>query len=129
MWPRRSTPAIPPRSSGAIHLPQQKTGVIVLFKNYSQLKSETRPVGEPFIELQSIDSTNNYAMARVHEGVARHGFAVLAHEQTAGKGQRQKTWLAQAGANLMMSVVVEPEPLFTKPHFRFSMAMALADAS
>ena len=65
-------------------------------------------------------------MAQVHAGVARHGFTVFAHEQTAGKGQRQKTWLAEEGKNLMMSIVIEPESLFSTPQFRFSMAMAVA---
>jgi len=90
------------------------------------LKPEIHPLGVPFIERQSIDSTNNYAMAQVHAGVARHGFTVFAHEQTAGKGQRQKTWLAEEGKNLMMSIVIEPESLFSTPQFRFSMAMAAA---
>lgn len=83
-------------------------------------------IGVPFIELQSVDSTNNYAMRLVHEGVARHGFTVFAHEQTAGKGQRHKHWLAQPGANLMLSVVVEPGALFSAPTFIFSKAMAVA---
>ena len=84
------------------------------------------PVGNPFIELRSIDSTNNYAMRQVHAGVAQHGFAVFAHEQTAGKGQRSKQWLAQPCANLMLSVVLEPAPLVATPFFPFSMAMAVA---
>jgi BirA family biotin operon repressor/biotin-[acetyl-CoA-carboxylase] ligase len=90
------------------------------------LKPEQNPIGVPFIELQTTDSTNNYAMGMVHEGVAQHGLAVFAHEQTAGKGQRNKQWQAQPGANLMMSVVIEPAPLFARPDFRFSMAMASA---
>lgn len=65
-------------------------------------------------------------MRQVHAGVARHGFTVVAREQTAGRGQRQKTWLAQPGKNLMMSVVLEPAPLFTTPSFLFSMGMAVA---
>lgn len=65
-------------------------------------------------------------MRQAHAGVARHGLAVFAHHQTAGKGQRNKQWLAQAGANLIMSVVIEPTPLFQMPSFRFSMAIAVA---
>ena len=65
-------------------------------------------------------------MGMVHEGVARHGLAVFAHEQTAGKGQRNKQWQAQPGANVMLSVVLEPAHLFAAPDFRFSMAMAAA---
>ncbi|HUQ96997.1 MAG TPA: biotin--[acetyl-CoA-carboxylase] ligase [Chitinophagaceae bacterium] len=90
------------------------------------MAAETHAIGAPFIELQSVDSTNNYAMRQVHAGVAQHGVTVFAHEQTAGKGQRSKQWLAQAGANVMMSVVIVPNRLFTLPFFGFSMAMAVA---
>jgi BirA family biotin operon repressor/biotin-[acetyl-CoA-carboxylase] ligase len=103
-----------------------KKGRYSFVQNYKRLLPQKAPPGVPFVELQSIDSTNNYAMRQVHAGVARHGFAVFAHAQTAGRGQRQKTWLAQPGANLMLSVVVEPFPLFTTPLFLFSMGMAVA---
>ena len=65
-------------------------------------------------------------MRQVHAGVARHGFTVLAHEQTAGKGQRSKQWFAEPNTNLMLSVVIEPGALFATPLFTFSMAMAVA---
>jgi BirA family biotin operon repressor/biotin-[acetyl-CoA-carboxylase] ligase len=87
--------------------------------------SQNHAIGNPFIELQSVDSTNNYAMRQVHAGVARQGFVVLAHEQTAGRGQRQNQWEAQQGKNLMMSVVLEPPPQYPVPQFSFSMAVAL----
>ena len=103
-----------------------KKGRYSFVQNFTLLTPQKTPVGVPFTELQSVDSTNNYAMRLVHEGLARHGFAVFAHEQTAGKGQRGKQWLAQQGKNIMMSVVLEPTPLFTAPSFRFSMAMAVA---
>jgi BirA family biotin operon repressor/biotin-[acetyl-CoA-carboxylase] ligase len=95
-------------------------------QNSTALMPSKAPIGTPFIELQSIDSTNNYAMRQVHAGVAHHGFAVLAHEQTAGKGQRQKHWQAAPGKNLMLSAVIAPEALYPVPHFRFSMGMAVA---
>jgi BirA family biotin operon repressor/biotin-[acetyl-CoA-carboxylase] ligase len=87
---------------------------------------EKHSIGDPFIELQWVDSTNNYAMRQAHEGLAQHGFVVFAHGQTAGKGQRQKQWHAQHGANLMLSVVVQPARRYTQPAFIFSMAIAVA---
>ena len=66
-------------------------------------------------------------MRQVHAGLAQHGFAVFAHAQTAGKGQRNKQWLAQPGRNIMMSVVIAPERVGGgTPAFIFSMAMAVA---
>jgi BirA family biotin operon repressor/biotin-[acetyl-CoA-carboxylase] ligase len=79
-----------------------------------------------FIELQSVDSTNNYAMARVAEGMAQHGIAYFAHEQTAGKAQRGKIWISEKGANIMMSIVVKP--LFLQPSEQFKLSACVAVA-
>lgn len=65
----------------------------------------------PFISLKTIDSTNNYALHLIHAGLAQHGTAVFTYEQTAGKGQRQKTWDAAAGENILMSLLLRPEGL------------------
>ena len=65
-------------------------------------------------------------MALAHEGVAQHGTTVFAREQTAGKGQRTKTWAAEPGANIMMSVVLEPKEQPLSAAFTLSMAMAVA---
>ena len=69
------------------------------------------PIGKPFIELQSIDSTNKYAMALVHgdilpdgQGEPQHGMAIFSHEQTAGKGQRGKNWVSEKGSNIALSI-------------------------
>ncbi|HEV3223625.1 MAG TPA: biotin--[acetyl-CoA-carboxylase] ligase [Puia sp.] len=77
------------------------------------------------IELESVDSTNNYAMARIHEGMASDGLICLAHHQWAGKGQRGKTWLDEPGQNLIMSLVIEPGNLILSQQFLFSAAVAL----
>jgi len=78
------------------------------------------------IELESVDSTNNYAMARIHEGLASDGMVYLARHQWAGKGQRGKSWLSEPGQSLMMSLVIEPFPLNLTQQFQFSAAIALA---
>ncbi|MFI5134060.1 MAG: hypothetical protein ACHQEB_06975, partial [Chitinophagales bacterium] len=67
-------------------------------------------IGAPFIELQSVDSTNNHARSLIHEGLAQHGMVIFAHEQLAGKGQRGKTWTAEKDTNIIMSVIIEPRP-------------------
>jgi BirA family transcriptional regulator, biotin operon repressor / biotin---[acetyl-CoA-carboxylase] ligase len=77
------------------------------------------------IELESVDSTNNYAMARIHEGMAFDGLAFLARHQWAGKGQRGKTWLDEPGQSLIMSLVIEPGTLVISQQFLFSAAVAL----
>ncbi|HXB28527.1 MAG TPA: biotin--[acetyl-CoA-carboxylase] ligase [Puia sp.] len=77
------------------------------------------------IELESVDSTNNYAMARIHEGMASDGLVCLARHQWAGKGQRGKSWLDEPGQNLIMSLVIEPGTLKISQQFLFSAAVAL----
>ena len=90
------------------------------------LQDKTQPViGNVFNELTSVDSTNNYAMAEAHAGKAFHGNVFFAHEQTAGKGQRGKKWFAAPGANIMMSIVLQPERVPINELFLLSACMAL----
>ena len=51
-----------------------------------------------FTILNTVDSTNNYAMGRVYDGLAKHGMLWFANEQTAGKGQRGKAWVLKQGS-------------------------------
>jgi len=91
------------------------------------ISSQNSPqIGSNFIELQSVDSTNNYAMALVHAGTAKHGTVYIAHEQTAGKGQRGKTWISTPGDNIMMSAIIEPAFLLTSQQFFLSAAIAVS---
>lgn len=82
-------------------------------------------IGQRLIILPTIDSTNNYAMGQAAAGEAGHGTVYFALEQTAGKGQRGKTWLATTGENIMMSVVLHPHPLKINQQFLLSAAIAL----
>jgi len=82
-------------------------------------------IGNIFTELQSVDSSNNYAMAKVHDGKAFHGNVFFAHEQTAGKGQRGKKWITNTSENIMMSIVLQPEKLSINEQFLLSACIAL----
>jgi BirA family biotin operon repressor/biotin-[acetyl-CoA-carboxylase] ligase len=86
----------------------------------------TKRLGLPFIELQSVDSTNNYARQQLHAGLARHGMTIFAHEQVAGKGQRGRSWSSEKGANMVLTVVVKPHPLQLGQQFRLSACVAVA---
>lgn len=89
-------------------------------------QSSTKPLGSPFIELQSVDSTNNYALEQVHAGLAQHGAAVFAHEQLAGKGQRGKAWLGEKDTNIILSVVIKPGSLLHGQQFWLSACVSVA---
>lgn len=91
-----------------------------------QLSSETNPIGNSFTELQSVDSTNNYALAKVHEGMACHGDCFFAHQQTRGKGQRGKTWVTETSENILLSIVLKPQYLEVFQQFQLSACVAVA---
>ncbi|MDP4212172.1 MAG: biotin--[acetyl-CoA-carboxylase] ligase [Bacteroidota bacterium] len=77
------------------------------------------------IELESVDSTNNYAMAQVHAGLASGGQVYFAHRQWAGKGQRGRAWTSEPGQNISMSLVLDPGPLLLSSQFLLGAATAL----
>ena len=83
------------------------------------------PIGKPFIELLSVESTNNYAMGLARAGMAQHGTAVFTHEQTKGRGQRQRNWISEKGKNIAMSIIVEPKMLQSSEIFLLSMMAAV----
>jgi BirA family biotin operon repressor/biotin-[acetyl-CoA-carboxylase] ligase len=89
-------------------------------------QAASNSIGSPFIELQTVDSTNKYAMELIHAGMAQHGTAVFAHKQTAGKGQRNKHWISEPGVNIQLSLIIKPELLQIHEQFYLSAAVALA---
>jgi BirA family biotin operon repressor/biotin-[acetyl-CoA-carboxylase] ligase len=81
----------------------------------------------PIIELDSIDSTNNYAMCLIDADTAQNGLTITADEQTAGKGQRGRIWKSEAGESLLMSIITVPDKSLDE-QFLFSAAVAVAIA-
>lgn len=79
-----------------------------------------------FSILDSVDSTNNYAMGQVHAGLAKHGKAWFANNQTAGKGQRGKAWQSSPGDNIILSIIIEPFPGTGVHRFSFNASIVLA---
>ncbi|MEO5891978.1 MAG: biotin--[acetyl-CoA-carboxylase] ligase [Ferruginibacter sp.] len=83
-------------------------------------------IGSSFVILKQVDSTNNYAMAKVHAGLAKHGNAWFSSLQTAGKGQRGKAWLTGEGQNIALSTILNPKQLNITHPFQLLVAVALA---
>ena len=69
------------------------------------LELTTRDFAREVEHHRTIGSTNDRAMALSKAG-ARHGLAVIADEQTAGRGQRGRHWRSQTGDGLYVSFVV-----------------------
>lgn len=65
-------------------------------------------------------------MQQVKNGIAKHGAAYFAQEQTAGKGQRNKQWLSANNQNIILSVVIETTQLLLSQQFGLSVVAALS---
>ena len=68
-------------------------------------------LGEPLIELSTIDSTNIYAMAQIKAGLAKTGSCFRADYQTHGKGQHGRVWESSKGQNILCSYILELKKL------------------
>ena len=80
------------------------------------------------LRYESVPSTNNEVAQLASRG-AEEGTAVVADEQTAGRGRLQRTWASGKGAGLYFSILLRPKigqdrwPLIT-----FMAALAVSDA-
>lgn len=63
-------------------------------------------IGQKIIFKDTVDSTNNYAANLLALGELAQGTVILSGEQTAGKGQRGATWLAEPFKNLIFTCYV-----------------------
>lgn len=88
----------------------------------------TKSFGKPLHFFPSIDSTNTYAARLAREGAAE-GCAVIADEQTGGKGRLGRSWVSPPGVNLYMSLILRPAvSTATVPQVGLLAAVAVADA-
>jgi BirA family biotin operon repressor/biotin-[acetyl-CoA-carboxylase] ligase len=74
----------------------------------------TRHLGQLVQVYQCLPSTSTQA-ALLADDPRNHGRIILAEEQTAGRGQYQRTWHAPAGKAVLMSVVLFPPHALRRP--------------
>lgn len=86
----------------------------------------TQLIGRQFIELASVPSTNNYAADHLALSELQHGAVVLAHEQTAGRGQRERSWISAPELDLTFSIVLIPRGLKVSEQFVLARIAALS---
>ena len=86
------------------------------------------PVGHPIIRFASVESTNRTAAGLLAGSQVGHGAVIVAHEQTAGRGQRGNSWLSVPGDDLAMSAVLEPQHLRADAQSGLGKVVALAVA-
>ncbi len=87
---------------------------------------DTLFIGKNIIELESVDSTNNFAKELLTKEKPAEGTIVFAREQHAGRGQMGNTWKAEAGKNLTVSFILYPDFLDADKQFYLNMAISLA---
>ena len=87
---------------------------------------QTSIIGQQLVELDRVESTNKTAAEMLGLSKLRHGAVILAHEQTAGRGQRGRDWYSEAGLDLTFSLVVQPPDLRADHQFVLSKLAALA---
>ena len=68
------------------------------------------PIGQDLRIFKTVNSTNAVLAASVPEG-APHGSAVIADEQSAGKGRLGRSWSSPPGLNLYTSILLRPDRL------------------
>jgi BirA family biotin operon repressor/biotin-[acetyl-CoA-carboxylase] ligase len=83
-------------------------------------------IGAKIINLESVDSTNNYAANMILEGNCPHGTVILADEQYLGRGQRGSKWFAASGDNLTTSIVLLPDNLSVEQQFYLTCITSLS---
>lgn len=78
-----------------------------------------------YIKLDSVDSTNNYALSMKGTLPFKEGLVVTANYQTSGNGQRGKFWESSVGENVLVSIVIESN-IPAKDQFSLSQCVTLA---
>lgn len=87
----------------------EKDTVFFDILNEQELKKrkKTQWIGKNIVFLQQVDSTNTRAGQLAKEG-AENGTYVIAEMQTAGRGRRGRTFDAQMGQGIFMTLIVKP---------------------
>ena len=75
-----------------------------------------------------VGSTNDIALGMARSG-APEGTVVMARSQTKGRGRRGRTWFANPGESILMSVILRPDiPVSRYSELAFPAAVAIAES-
>lgn len=73
-----------------------------------------RHVGRRVWVYDRLDSTNSLAL-QLGDDPSHAGLAILAREQSAGRGQYGRTWLAPPGSSVLLSLLLAPPASLRRP--------------
>lgn len=83
-------------------------------------------IGNRIIKLDSVDSTNNYALKLINEKKAAEGYVIQADYQSKGKGQRNSVWVSEPCENLLFSIILNPWFLQVQHQFLLNKAVCIS---
>lgn len=87
----------------------------------------TKFVGQKILTFDTVDSTNKVLKDLAITG-ALEGTIVIAEFQTAGRGRLNRTWYAERGKNLLLSILLRPEEAESVHLLTYLTALSAADA-
>lgn len=82
--------------------------------------------GKFLINLNEIDSTNNFMKNWVSNNAPIEGTVILAESQTSGRGQAGTSWQSKPGDNITMSLLYQPKFIAARDQFALSAMVALS---
>lgn len=83
-------------------------------------------IGKNIVHVPVCPSTNDLATRLLQQSASTEGTVVVTDHQTAGRGQRGNTWMAEPHQNLTFSVILKPSFLPVKDQFLLTVITALA---
>src|SRR5437867_1865131 len=95
------------KSNTADRVPADGSSFIIHPSSFSEWHLDTRRLGRRVLVFDRVDSTNTRAADLAHDP-ANDGMAVLAEEQTAGRGQHGRSWWCERGTGVLLSVLLFP---------------------
>lgn len=92
----------------------------------TELTESSSIIGKNIVRLDSVNSTNQFLADLCLENNIEEGTAILALEQTEGRGQKGTIWKSEAGKNLIVSFLIKPHFLLVSDQFLLSKMVALS---
>lgn len=83
-------------------------------------------IGYKVDQLAEVGSTNTYILDRLASNVFTHGMAVIAYNQTGGRGQHGRVWQSVAGKNITMSIVWDTTTIPLNLSFMLTVIVSLS---
>lgn len=83
-------------------------------------------VGQVFLDLPQVASTNAYALELISKSKPAEGTVISTHCQTDGRGQIGSSWESEPDKNISLSVIFYPDFLAVKDQFLLNVFVSLA---